>query len=276
MSSTLGADPGLGYGPPVRTQQFTRLVDGTSSAAEAAVAEEVPAAFIYNGIPHVVMMCSPADFEDLAYGFTLTEEIVSAAADIGSVEVVKHSRGVELKIEIPTAAAAKLANRARALVGRTGCGLCGVEAIDDAVRPSRRVESDLRIRQRALWLAGAALGEQQTINNETHAVHGAAWATPDGMLQVVREDIGRHNALDKVIGALARAHTDASAGFAIITSRASFELVQKVAATGISILAAVSRPSGLAIRVAEQSNVTLAALLRGESVNLYAHPERIE
>ena len=275
MSSTLGADPGLGYGPPVRTQHFTRLANGTSSEGAAAVAEEVPAALIYNGTPHAVMMCSPTDFEDLAYGFSITEEIVNSAAEISSVEVVKHSRVVELRIEIPAAAAAKLSDRTRAISGRTGCGLCGVEAIDDAVRPARRLESQLKIAQCALWLAGTSLAEQQTINNETHAVHGAAWASPDGVLCVVREDVGRHNALDKVIGALARAHIDPSAGFAIITSRASFELVQKVAVVGISILAAVSRPSGLAIRLAERSNVTLAALLRGESVNLYAHPERI-
>lgn len=275
MSPSLGADPGLGYVPPVRTQHFTRLANGVATEEQAAVAEEVPAAFIYNGTPHAVMMCSPIDFEDLAYGFTLTEEVVRSAAEIIGVEIVKHSRGVELRIGIPNDAVAKLADRTRAMAGRTGCGLCGVEAIDDVIRPLRRVESDLRIAQSALWLAGASLNEQQHLNRETHAVHAAAWATPDGVLRVVREDVGRHNALDKVIGALARSSTDPSTGFAIVTSRASFELVQKSAVASICVLAAVSRPTGLAIRVAEQSNVTLAALLRGSSVNLYAHSDRI-
>jgi FdhD protein len=221
------------------------------------------------------MMCSPGDYEDLAYGFSLTEGIVAKATDIERVDVAKHSRGVELSITIPLEAVDRLAKRTRALAGRSGCGLCGVEAIDDAVRETRLVSTPLSITADALYRAGESLGEHQPVNRETHAVHAAAWAAPDGALAVTREDVGRHNALDKVLGALARSGTDASAGFLVVTSRASFELVQKAAAAGVGLLAAVSRPTGLAVRIADASNITLVGLLRGRTANVYSHPERI-
>ena len=273
--TSVGAAPGLGYGPPVATRTFVRIADGAATTNSGAIAEEVPVAFVYGARSHVVMMASPADLEDLAFGFTLTEEIVAARSDIGAIAIERHSRGIELRIEIPAAAAARLLDRGRALTGRTGCGLCGVEAIDDAVRTPRVVSSPLTLSTDALWRAGAALDAQQLLNRDTRAVHAAAWATPDGTLHVVREDVGRHNALDKVIGALARTNTDASTGFVIVTSRASFELVQKTATANIPILAAVSRPTGLAIRLAESANIALVGLLRGQSANIYAHAERL-
>jgi FdhD protein len=196
-------------------------------------------------------------------------------SEIERVELSRHERGAELSITIPPDAAARLALRTRALAGRTGCGLCGVEAIDDAVRATRVVASTLTIDAEALWRAGEALGAHQPLNRETHAVHAAAWAMPDGALSVVREDVGRHNALDKVLGALARAGTDASAGFLVVTSRASFELVQKASAAGVALLAAVSRPTGLAVRIADASGITLVGLLRERTANVYSHPERI-
>ena len=274
-SSAPGPAPGLGQSPPVSTRDFVRISHAETSHESTQVAEEVPVAFVYSGRPHVVMMCTPADLEDLAIGFSLTEEIVGATKDIGTINVTRHSRGIELTIEIPPTAAAKLATRARALSGRTGCGLCGVEAIDDAVRTPHIVRSELVVTAGALWRAGTALAALQHYNNETHSVHAAAWATPDGELRVVREDVGRHNALDKVLGALARSGTDARDGFIVITSRASFELVQKVAIAGIPLLAAVSRPTGLAIRLAEDAGITLVGLLRGESANAYTHANRI-
>jgi FdhD protein len=258
-----------------RERPFVRLSDSARVEETAAVAEEVPVAFVYSGRPHVVMMCSPADLEDLAWGFSLTEGIVAHAGEIEQVDVSHHSRGVELAITIPIEAANRLAQRTRALVGRTGCGLCGVEAIDDAVRPLRVVESPLAVSVEALWRAGEALDSHQPLNRETRAVHAAAWATADGSLAVVREDVGRHNALDKVLGALARAGTDPSTGFLVVTSRASFELVQKAAAAGVSLLGAVSRPTGLAVRIADASAITLVGLLRGRTANVYSHPERI-
>ncbi len=276
-----GAEPptgpiqGLGYTSPVNERAFVRLSESEAAPDRAPVAEEVPVAFVYAGRSHAVMLSTPVDLEDLAVGFTVSEEIVASAAEIGTVEVLRHSRGVELHIAIPGAAVERLAARTRALAGRTGCGLCGVEAIDDAVRTPRVVTSKLAVDPEALWRAGEALDAHQPLNRETRAVHAAAWASPDGTLRVVREDVGRHNALDKVIGALVRSGIDAGGGFLLVTSRASFELVQKAAVAGVPLLAAVSRPTGLAIRIADASGITLAGLLRGRTANIYTHPSRL-
>lgn len=271
----LGPVPGIGYGEPVAERTFVRLTDAGAATDHAPVAEEVPVAFVYGGRSHAVMMATPADLEDLAVGFSLSELIVPRPADIGRVSVAPHSRGIELSIEIPPAAVERLADRARTVSGRTGCGLCGVEAIDDAVRAPRAVASALAVESEALWRAAAALDQRQPFNRATHAVHAAAWASANGELVVVREDVGRHNALDKVLGALARAGTDASRGFLVVTSRASFELVQKAAVFGVPLLAAVSRPTGLAVRLAEACGMSLVGLLRGRTANVYAHPERV-
>ena len=270
----LGADPGVGFAEPVARRAMTRIRGNEADAEEAALAEEVPVALVYNQRPHVVMMCSPADFEDFAVGFTVTEEIASAA-EVSRVDVARHSRGVEVSIEIPAEAALRLEARSRAISGRTGCGLCGVEAIDDAIRSPRPVVSDLRVSRQALWRAGHALDAHQPMNRETHAIHAAAWATADGELRVVREDVGRHNALDKTLGALLRIGVDPGSGFLVLTSRASFELVQKAAVCGVPLVAAVSRPTGLAVRMAEAAGITLVGLLRGETANVYSHPDRV-
>jgi formate dehydrogenase accessory protein FdhD len=267
---------GLGYTKPARTRTFLRLAGAEQSEGSADVAEEVPVAIAYNNHPHVVMMATPADYEDFAVGFTLTEEIVASVDQISAVTVVPYSQGVEIQIAIPQGAADALADRGRQLVGRTGCGLCGVQTIADTLRPMRQVQPPPKpIAPAALWRAESALVDRQTLNQATAAVHAAAWATFDGTLQVVREDVGRHNALDKVIGALARSHRSAADGFIVMTSRASYELVQKISVMGIPLLAAVSRPSGLAIRLAESAGITLVGLLRGQSANVYTHREHI-
>jgi FdhD protein len=266
----------LGNLPPAQQRGFVRIDGATSAAAVAQVAEEVPVAFVYGGKPHVVMMCTPADLEDLAIGFTLSEEIVERRTDITRLDLVRHARGIEIQMELPPAAQARVADRPRALAGRTGCGLCGIDAIENAIRAPHRVESPLRFAHAAIAKAGESLAAQQPVNNDTRAVHAAAFASADGTLRIVREDVGRHNALDKVIGALARARTDASTGFFIVTSRASYELVQKVAVAGSPLLAAVSRPTGLAIRFAEEAGLTLVGLLRGQTANVYTHPARID
>ena len=272
---TTGATTGsLGYSKPTTTFEFTRLDGEADSSQEAPLAAEVPVALVYNGRPHAVMMCTPADLEDFAVGFTVTE-LIAAANQITGVDAVKYARGIEMQLEIPTAAADALASRGRAIFGRTGCGLCGVEVIDDALREPRAVRSGLRLTRAALWRASESLGSQQPLNRDTNAIHAAAWASPDGALEIVREDVGRHNALDKVIGALARAKRDASAGFAIVTSRASYELVQKAAVANIAVLAAVSRPTALAVDLAEQAGITLIGLLRGRTANIYTHPARV-
>lgn len=266
---------GLGYAEPVRERAFIRLEDGAGGTpAGAAVAEEVPIAFIYNGRPHVVMMGTPADLEDFGVGFSLTEEIVGAAAEITRLEVVRHAQGIELQLTIPDKAARRLEHRGRQLVGQTGCGLCGVETVSEALRPPRRLPGGRApVTRHALWRAEAALPELQVWNRETGTLHAAAWVTDAGAPEVVREDVGRHNALDKVIGGLARTGRRAEDGFLLVTSRASYEMVQKAAVAGSRLLAAVSRPTGLAIRLAEASGVTLVALLRGRTANVYAHPE---
>jgi len=265
----------LGNLPPSQRRPFTRIDGAAARADSGAVAEEVPVAFVYGGKPHVVMMCTPADLEDLAIGFTISEEITGRATDIVNMAVVRHARGVEIQMELPPEAQARVATRTRALAGRTGCGLCGIDAIDHAIRAPRAVDSLATFTSTAITRAGDALAAQQPVNNATHAVHAAAWASAAGELRVVREDVGRHNALDKVIGALARVGTNPASGFFVVTSRASYELVQKVAVAGSPLLAAVSRPTGLAIRFADEAGITLVGLLRGSSANVYTHPQRL-
>jgi formate dehydrogenase accessory protein FdhD len=246
-----------------------------SAPGEVSIAEEVPVSLVYNMRPHVVMMATPSDLEDFAVGFTLTEGIVTRVDEIASVEVIRHAQGIEVQVIIDETLGDRLKTRGRSLLGRTGCGLCGVESIQDALRELQPVSSDLRIPIESLYRVEQDLPALQTWNRETGTMHAAAWATPDGVPRVAREDVGRHNALDKVIGALARAGTDPSTGFFVLTSRASYELVQKVVASGAPLLATVSRPTGLAIRLAEAANLTLVALLRGRSANVYAHEERL-
>jgi FdhD protein len=266
----------VGYRGATCELPLRRLGDETSTNGVAVVAEEVPVALVYNGRPHAVVMATPADLEDLAYGFSLTESIVSDSRQIEHVDVVKASHGIELQIKIPVPAADALESRSRNLVARTGCGLCGVESIRDAVRLPPQVERTLKIDADSLWRAGQAMEERQTLNNETHTIHGAAWATADGHLTFVREDVGRHNALDKVCGAIARDGRMADVGFLVVTSRASYEMVQKAAMLGVELLAAVSRPTGLAIRFADTAGMTLVGLLRGRTASVYSHADRIE
>ena len=247
-------------------------LDGTQE--EAPLAAEVPVALVYNGRPHVVKMCTPSDLEDFAVGFTVTEGI-AAAADIRRTDIVRYAKGIEAQIEITAEAADALASRGRQLAGRTGCGLCGVETIDEALREVRPVRSALQVARDALTRAGRELGDRQPLNVDTHAIHAAAWCDVSGAPVVVREDVGRHNALDKVIGALVRGQRAADQGFVVVTSRASYELVQKAAVANIPLLAAVSRPTALAVQLADDAGITLVGLLRGESANVYTHPDRV-
>lgn len=264
---------GLGYAPAAEERSFVRLSGREISESRAAVAEEVPVALVYNGRSHVVVMATPADLEDLAIGFSLTEGIINSPADAQRLDVVRASQGVELQIEIPAARADALVTRS--LAARTGCGLCGVETIADAMRLPPSVGRALGVTPAALWRAASGLNHQQTLNNATNAVHAAGWAWPDGALALVREDVGRHNALDKLLGALAREGRPASDGFIVVTSRASYEMVQKAASRGVELLAAISRPTGLAIRFAESAGVTLVGLLRASTANVYCGRERI-
>jgi FdhD protein len=266
---------GLGYAQPVAARAFIHMSGDAAEPASATIAEETPVALAYNGRPHVVMMCTPADIEDFALGFTLTEEIVASPADVMAIRAARYSGGIDVAIAIPAGAAEALEGRGRSLVGRTGCGLCGVTTIGDALRASSNVRGGAAFAPGAIYRAAEELSALQAFNAGTNAVHAAGWALPDGRVIAAREDVGRHNALDKLIGAMVRDGVDPRAGFAVVTSRASYELVQKCAVVGIALLAAISRPTGLAIRMADAAGITLAGLVRGQTANVYSHPQRL-
>ena len=250
--------------------------DGVEAiAATDRVAEEVPVAFVYNGLAHAVMMASPADLEDFALGFSLSEAILAAPSELLRIDVVPLDEGVLLRLVIAPERCAPLEEQRRHLAGRTGCGLCGAETIEQAVRHPPRVGAGPKVTHAALHAAFAHLARSQPLNAKTGGVHAAAWATPAGELVAVREDVGRHNALDKLIGAVMRAGYRMDEGFALITSRASFEMAQKAATVGIGLIAAISAPTGLAIRLAEETGLTLVAFARDGKHNVYANPARV-
>lgn len=266
----------LGYSEPSAQRPMWRLSEGEGDMGLATVAEEVPVALVYNGRPFVVVMGTPADLEDLAVGFSLTEGIVDHEGAIERIGVVKASHGIELQIEIASADATRLEERSRGIVSRTGCGLCGVETINDAIRLPNRLDFTLDIAREALWRAGEQLARQQALNNETNSVHAAAWATTQGEIELIREDVGRHNALDKIIGwaALSGALPLADS-VCIVSGRVSFEIVQKAATAGIPVIGAVSAPSSLAVQTAERVGVTVVGFLRGDRFNVYSHGDRV-
>lgn len=251
-----------------------RVDDAATCAVVEQVAEEVPVALGYNGVPYVVVMASPADLEDLALGFSLTEGVIGSADEVGGISVAPERSGYRIQVSIPPERAEALAGRRRNMTARTGCGLCGAETIDQAIHAVpgvaiARVAAAGSVSRQALFLAMRELPAIQTINGATGAVHAAAWADARGSLQLVREDVGRHNALDKLIGAMVTGGIGTTAGFAVITSRASYEMVQKAAMAGMGLLAAVSAPTGLAIRLARATGVTLAGFVRGDRCMVY-------
>ena len=239
------------------------------------VAEEVPVALVYHDVPHVVMLATPADLEDYAVGFTLSEGLVERADEIRGVEVVAGEASVDVKITVAWERFAQLLQRRRNLTGRTGCGLCGAESAADAIRECPAVPAGLSVSTAELHAAIAQLAARQPINARTGSVHAAAWVVPGEGIQLVREDVGRHNALDKTIGALVRARADLAGGYMLITSRASYEMVQKCATVGIALLVALSAPTAFAVRLAERCGLTLVAFARADQHVVYAHPERL-
>jgi len=248
---------------------------GSVARVRDAVAEEIPVAFVYNDRPHAVMMATPADLEDFALGFSLSEGIIDRAAQFEKVETVEALAGIELRIDIPSAKAALLEDRVRELTGRTGCGLCGAQTLDAAVRHPPAVAEAPTVEAVALLAALGEMQSLQTVNAATGAVHAAAWADLSGRIVLLREDVGRHNALDKLIGAMQRANVDPRAGFLVVTSRASYEMVMKAATVGIGFLAAISAPTALAIALAQETNLTLVGFARADGYGVYAHPHRL-
>lgn len=258
--------------------------DGHLAALTEVVPDEVPVALVYNGISHAVMLASPTDLEDFALGFSLGERIVRHPRDIHDIEIEQDGDGIVIAIEVAAGALARLKANRRARTGRTGCGLCGTESLrrfgddTDDVAPCRALPAPplaAPLQPAALRRAMAQLGARQHLHHATGGTHAAGWATPDGMLACLREDVGRHNALDKLVGAVARSGALAAGGFAVVTSRASYEMVQKAARAGIGLLAAVSAPTALAVRVAGQAGVTLAGFVRDDRFVLYSHPHRL-
>jgi FdhD protein len=223
------------------------------------LAEEVPVNLSYNGRPHVVMMATPEDLEDFAVGFSLSEGVLASAGLVRAVKAAPVEGGI--MVEVTTAARADVARerQARSLEGRSGCGLCGMQRLDQVVRNVRPVRAGFKISAETIARALAALPERQAMNRVNHSVHAAAWAAPDGAILLVREDVGRHNALDKLIGAMARSNVASTDGFCVMTSRCSFELVQKCAAVGIPCLATVSAPTSLALDLARRAGMVLAS-----------------
>jgi FdhD protein len=241
-----------------------------------AVAEELPVALIYNERPHAVMMTTPVDLEDFALGFSLSEEIIASVSEFENVLIQPALAGIELNIRIPEKRAAVLEDRVRQLTGRTGCGLCGAQTLDAAVRHPPAVAEPNPFSATALKRALGDLQSRQTINVATGATHAAAWVRPDGFVALVREDVGRHNALDKLIGAMVRSDVDVRDGFLLITSRASYEMVMKAATVGIGNLVAISAPTALAIALAQETGVTLIGFARLDGYSVYANGHRLQ
>jgi FdhD protein len=252
-----------------------RLTAAGAELRDETVAQEVAVALVYNGVSHAVMMATPCDLEDFARGFTLTEHLVEKPSEIYDIEVGPRGRGIEVHLEIASQRMAALLERRRTLAGGTGCGLCGVDSLEAALRPVPATRSTATVTRAAIARAMAALPSEQRINRDNGATHAAGWATLDGTLVTVREDVGRHNALDKLAGALAKLGKLGEPGFVVVTSRCSYEMVQKAAAIDAAAIAAVSAPTSLAIETAEQAGLALVAFVRDNRLTVYAHGERI-
>ncbi len=256
--------------------EVERWRDGELRRVRDQVAEEIPVALVYEDVPHGVMLVTPADLEDFAVGFTLSEGLVERPEEIRGVEVRWTGEGAEARVSVAWPRFTALIERRRRLTGRTGCGLCGVESAQAVLRPLKPVGGGgARVSTGALHGAIGALSEHQRLNALTGSVHAAAWVTAAGGIETLREDLGRHNALDKLIGARVRAGADLATGWVLLTSRASFEMVQKCAVAGVPFVAALSAPTALAVRLARDCGVTLVAFARERQHVVYAHPERL-
>jgi len=245
------------------------------AAAEDHIAAEVPVALTYNRLSHVVMMATPADLEDFALGFSLTEGIIGEKDDLLATRVLPRGGGIEVAMTITEPWFDRLTTQRRNLTGRTGCGLCGAERIEQALRYPAPVGDSIRVSNAALQKALAGMQGKQPLQAVTGATHGAAWCDLEGTILHLREDVGRHNALDKLIGALAREGFDPQQGFVLVSSRASYEMVYKAAVMGMELIVAVSAPTTLAIEFAERCGVTLVGFARPGRHNVYTFEQRV-
>jgi FdhD protein len=262
---------------PDPVQSIDRQVwrDGGLSEGTRQIPEETALALTYNGGTYAVMMGTPRNLRDFAVGFSLSEGIVQSPGEIETLDIVELEDGIELRMWLAPAKAALISERRRHIAGPTGCGICGIDSIAEAVRPTAIVTSGRPFSPRDIMTAMAAIAPLQAVNIETRAVHAAAFWMPARGIVALREDVGRHNALDKLAGALAQEKVSAAEGMVLLTSRVSVEMVQKTAAMGAPLMVAVSAPTALAVRMADVAGITLAAIARSDGFEIFTHPERI-
>ncbi|CUH68183.1 formate dehydrogenase accessory protein [Thalassovita gelatinovora] len=256
---------------PVHTSGPTDLRD-----LDRALPDEVPVALVYNGSTLAVMMASPGDLSDFALGFSLTEGIVRSAQELGEIEIIAHDKGIELRMWLAADRAEAVADRRRAIAGPVGCGLCGIDSLDQALRSLPSVGVGTLLRSRDIVAATEALRNAQPLHDETRAVHAAGFYRPGDGILCAREDVGRHNALDKLAGALSLQNHDPSYGALVVTSRLSSEMVQKAAMIGAPVLIAVSAPTALGVRLAEDAGITLVGRARNGRFDIFTHAQRID
>jgi len=251
------------------------LDQGSFGEGTRLIPEETALALTYNGGTYAVMMGTPQNLRDFAIGFSLSEGIVQSAHEIDSIDIVELDDGIELRMWLASSKAENLSERRRHIAGPTGCGICGIDSIAEAVRPAAVVTGGRSFSPREIMTAMAGVAPLQSINIETRAVHAAAFWTAARGIVALREDVGRHNALDKLAGALAQEKIVAGDGMVLLTSRVSVEMVQKTAALGAPLMVAVSAPTALAVRMADVAGITLAAIARSDGFEVFTHPERI-
>jgi FdhD protein len=249
--------------------------DGNLSHGARLIPEETALALTYNGGTYAVMMGTPQDLRDFAVGFSLSEGVVQSPEEIEALDVIKLDDGIELRMWLAPEKAALINERRRHIAGPTGCGICGIDSIAEAVRPAAIVPRGRSFSPREIMAAMAMIAPLQAINLRTRAVHAAAFWTPARGIVALREDVGRHNALDKLAGALAQAKVSTSEGMVLLTSRVSVEMVQKAATIGAPLMVAVSAPTALAVRMADAAGITLAAIARADGFEVFTHAERI-
>jgi len=263
---------------PLSDCEVTQWQDGKQENVQDCLAEETPVALIYNGVSHAVMLATAQDLEDFALGFSLSEGIVQSPGELYGVEAKVQVNGIELHCEIASERFMQLKDRRRTLAGKTGCGLCGAESLGQAMRYPAPLRSGIQFAASSIARGLQAIQAGQVMQKQTGATHASAFVLADGTVSIVREDVGRHNALDKLVGALQKMRVQQGRladGFVITTSRASFEMVQKTATAGIAMLVAVSAPTGLAVRVAEGCGLALVGFAREGRYVVYSHNERI-
>lgn len=248
---------------------------GQVASASDTLAEELPVALEFNGISHAVMLATPLDLEDFALGFAISEGIVDSVDEVYDLQLEQRCDGLVVQLDIASARFARLKEMRRNLTGRTGCGLCGTESLAHAVRPLAPLAQPGMVHETAIRQALAGLRQQQTLQQLTGATHAAAWCGDDGSIRLLREDVGRHNALDKLIGAVLKSRPAVRDGFVVVTSRASMEMVQKTVTAGFGCLVAISAPTRLAVDLADAAGLCLIGFAKPERWVAYSQPQRI-